>query len=282
MTASKGRLHAVLADLDAEGEQLSAWVLPLAPAQWAALTPAEGWTIGHQIAHLCWTDEVSLIAATDPDALRGVVARAMGDPTGFVDAAAEELAAVAPEDLLARWARSRAALSQALHAVPGGTEIPWFGPPMSATSMATARLMETWAHAHDVAEALGIAPEPSSRAKHVAYLGVRTRDFAYQVRGKTPPDAEFRVELTGPDGDLWAWGPKDAAERVTGSGHDFALLATRRRHVGDVDVKADGDDASYWLTIVQAFAGLPGNDPRSRGSDPQPRGNDPQPRGSAA
>ena len=36
--------------------------------------------------------------------------------------------------------------------------IPWYGPDMSARSGATARLMETWAHAQDVADALGISP----------------------------------------------------------------------------------------------------------------------------
>jgi uncharacterized protein (TIGR03084 family) len=70
------------------------------------------------------------------------------------------------------------------------------------------------------------------------------------------------VALTGPSGDLWTWGSPEAEQRITGSGYDFALLATRRRHVEDVDVHAEGDDAAYWLTIVQAFAGLPGNDPK--------------------
>lgn len=265
MTASKGRLDAVLADLDAEGEQLSGWVEPLEPDQWATPTPAVGWTIGHQIAHLCWTDEISLIAVTDPAGLQRMLAEAT-DLTSIVDASAEELAAIPPAELLSRWATGRTALSRALRAAPDGKKIPWFGPPMSATSMATARLMETWAHAHDVAEALGITPERTSRAKHVAYLGVRTRNFAYHVRGRTPPDAEFRVELTGSDGELWAWGPDDAPQRVTGSGYDFALLATRRRHVSDVGIRAEGDDATYWLTIVQAFAGLPGADPQPRGS----------------
>jgi mycothiol maleylpyruvate isomerase-like protein len=37
--------------------------------------------------------------------------------------------------------------------------MPWFGPPMSPTSMATARFMETWAHGLDVYAALGIDPE---------------------------------------------------------------------------------------------------------------------------
>jgi uncharacterized protein (TIGR03084 family) len=94
---------------------------------------------------------------------------------------------------------------------------------------------------------------------------VRTRGFAYLVRGEEAPDVDIHVALTGPSGDLWTWGPVDAEQRVTGSGYDFAMLATRRRHVEDVDVHAEGDDAAHWLTIVQAFAGLPGNDPARQG-----------------
>ena len=45
--------------------------------------------------------------------------------------------------------------------------------------MATARFMETWAHSLDVAEALGVEPEPTDRIRHVAHLGVRTRNFAF-------------------------------------------------------------------------------------------------------
>ena len=37
-----------------------------------------------------------------------------------------------------------------------GRKLPWFGPPMSAASMASARLMETWAHGADVADTLGV------------------------------------------------------------------------------------------------------------------------------
>ena len=166
-----------------------------------------------------------------------------------------------PEELLATWREGRVALDAALRGVPDGERIPWYGPPMSPASMATARVMETWAHSHDVGEALGLAIPQTSRAKHVCHIGVRARGYAYLVRGEQVPDVEVRVELTGPDGDLWTWGPEDAAERVTGSGYEFALLATRRRHVEDVDVRAEGEHAAHWLTIVQAFAGLPGNDP---------------------
>lgn len=258
------KLDAVLTDLEAEGAQLESWVSPLEAGQWSTPTPAEGWTIAHQIAHLAWTDETSVKAAFDPDAFAETIKAAVANPTGFVDVAAHEGAAVDPAELLARWQSSRRALVKALRDVPEGMKIPWYGPPMSPTSMATARLMETWAHAHDVAEALGIEPPRTDRAKHVAYLGVRTRDFAHQMRGENPPTEEFRVELTGPGGDEWAWGPEDAAQRVVGDGWDFALLATRRLHADDADVKATGKDAQHWLTIVQAFAGLPGTDPLRR------------------
>src|SRR3712207_7363650 len=37
-------------------------------ADFSRPTPAPGWTIAHQIAHLAWTDWIALTAVTDPDA----------------------------------------------------------------------------------------------------------------------------------------------------------------------------------------------------------------------
>ena len=79
-----------------------------------------------------------------------------------------------------------------LRAYPDGQRMPWYGPPMSATSMATARFMETWAHSLDVYAALGVEPEVSDRVKHVAHLGVRTRNFSFVSHGEEPPEEEFR------------------------------------------------------------------------------------------
>jgi uncharacterized protein (TIGR03084 family) len=149
-------------------------------------------------------------------------------------------------------------VAHALLAVPSSARLTWFGPPMSAASMATARLMETWAHGQDVADALGVRRTPAARLRHVAHLAVRTRDFAYLLNDRKPPVTPFRVELTGPDGESWTWGPEEADQRVTGSALDFCLLATQRRHRADTDVRADGAEAEEWLGIVQAFAGSPG------------------------
>ena len=249
---------AIIDDLRAETDALDDLVGPLAPPRWAEATPAAGWTIAHQIAHLLWTDRVALTSITDEPGFQAVVAAAATDPSGFVDAAAEDLAATPPADLLEQWRLTRAQLHTSLGEVPESRKLLWFGPPMSAASMATARLMETWAHGLDVADALGAPPSASTRLKSIAHLGVRTRDFAYSVHGQTPPAEPFRVELTAPDGELWVWGPEDAAQRVTGSALDFCYLVTQRRARATLDLTTAGADAEHWLGIAQAFAGPPG------------------------
>ena len=259
-------LAGVLADLRAESDELDRMVAGLPPQDWARPTPAPGWTIAHQISHLAWTDRIALLAATDEAAFLADVQRGAGDPAGYVDAGAAEGAGEPADRLLARWRSVRAELSAALLAATG--RVPWFGPPMSPMSMGTARLMETWAHGQDVADALGVDRAPTGRLRHVAHIGVRTRNFAFQANGRTPPPSEFLVELTGPSGETWAWGPQDAAQRVTGPALDFCLLATQRRHRADLDLTAEGPDADAWLDIAQAFAGPPGPGRRPAGGRP--------------
>ncbi|GAA2458724.1 TIGR03084 family metal-binding protein [Streptomyces lavendulocolor] len=257
---------ALLDDLRDESEELDRLVAALEPDGWAAPTPAPRWTVAHQIAHLAWTDDAALLAVTDADRFTAHVEEALEAPGTFVDDGAEAGAAAPPHALLARWRDGRARLHAALAAAPAGARFPWYGPPMSAASMATARLMETWAHGQDVADALGAVRRPTARLRHVAWIGVRARDYAYAVRGLTPPAEPFRVELTPPDGTgLWTYGPEDAAQRITGPALDFCLLVTQRAHRDDVDVRAEGADAERWLTLAQAFAGPagPGRAPRA-------------------
>ncbi|MET0995294.1 MAG: TIGR03084 family metal-binding protein [Mycobacterium sp.] len=248
----------MVADLRAESDELDGLVADLPAERWAASTPAAGWTIAHQIAHLLWTDRVALTAVTDEAGFAALLEVASANPTGFVDEGAEEVAAVPPDQLLADWRRTRARLHDELLAVADGRKLPWFGPPMSAASMATARLMETWAHGLDVADTLGVKRPATARLRSIAHIGVRTRDFAFAINGLTPPAEPFRVELRAPDGSTWSWGPDDAAQRVTGSAEDFCMLVTQRRPREALDVTAEGDDAQQWLTIAQAFAGPPG------------------------
>src|SRR5262245_57082619 len=129
---------------------------------------------------------------------------------------------------------------------------------MAVSSMVTARIMETWAHGQDIADALGVERVPTARLKHVAHIGVRARPFAYHAHGLEAPADDVRVELTGPGGELWTWGAPDAGQRMSGPALDFCLLVTQRRHRADLALEASGAEADRWLDIAQAFAGPPG------------------------
>ena len=251
-------LVALLDDFAAECADLDTIVAALPATDWALPTPAPGWTIAHQIGHLMWTDEIATLSATDDAAFAELVREAMPRALTFVDEAAEQAAAHPPAELLELWRRGRSALAAALREVPAGTKLSWLGPSMSPASMVTARLMETWAHGQDVADALAITRTPTARLRNIAHIGVRTRNFAYAVHERPAPAEEFRIELIAPDGETWTWGPEAAAQRITGPALDFCLLVTQRRHRDDLALRTIGADADEWLGIAQAFAGPSG------------------------
>ncbi|GAA4856128.1 TIGR03084 family metal-binding protein [Saccharopolyspora cebuensis] len=252
------RYGEILDALRAEGAELDAVVAPLSPDRWAAPTPAAGWTVAHQIAHLAWTDDRARQAITGPELFRERNRADAQLGVRVTDATATEGARQDPAELLRRWRTGRRALHDLLAATPADTRVPWFGPPMKVPSLATARLMETWAHGQDVVDALAVHREPTARLRHVAHLGVRTLGFAFELHGLPVPEAPVRVELTAPDSELWTWGPAGATDRLTGPALDFCLLTTQRRHRDDLALEAAGETARRWLRLAQSFAGPPG------------------------
>ncbi len=213
-TTGPGRasvLEQVLGDLEAESAALAAPLVPLADdaGGWRRPTPAPGWDVATQVGHLDWTDDVAALAARAAAGDgRGVGRRRDGRarrPDGFVDAPPLSAGDRPATEVLAAGRRARADLAAALRALPGGTRMPWFGPPMSATSMATAPLHGDLDHAHDVREALGAAPDRPTGSgtwpTSVSDPRLRLR------RARRPvPEAEVRVELVAPSGARWTWG----------------------------------------------------------------------------
>ena len=243
----------LLADLRAEHADLDALVDGVDPA---AATPAAGWSVGDTVAHLWFFDREATTALTDPDAFAAGLAEITANPEAWMARTLAEGRALGPE-LSDVWRRTRADLLTALAAADPATKVPWYGPPMSPASFATARLMEYWAHGQDVADAASVTRTPTARLRHICHLGVRTRGFSYAVRGLTPPDSAVFVGLRGPDGAAWCWGDEQATDRVEGSALDFCLVVTQRRHVDDTALSITGPAAAEWMSIAQAFAGQP-------------------------
>jgi uncharacterized protein (TIGR03084 family) len=245
-------------DLAAETESLRSLVCDLDEAGWQLPTPAAGWTIADQISHLAFFDDAAVLSATDQEAFAAEMQRAVTVGELTPDDVARRYRSKTGAELLAWFDASRERLIEAFAELDPVMRLPWFGLPMSAASSLTARIMETWAHGQDVADALGKIRIPTGRLKHIAHIGVRALPFSFAANGLEVPTEPVRVELTGPDGNLWTWGPEHAVNRVSGPALDFCLVVTQRRHRDDMTIKADGPVASQWLTIAQAFAGPPG------------------------
>ncbi|MFI6574904.1 TIGR03084 family metal-binding protein [Nocardiopsis sp. NPDC050513] len=256
-------LPAVIDDLAAEAAQIDALVADLEPADWARETPARGWTVADQVAHLCFVFRLAGTAASDAEAFAAMTAEAGKDFDGAVNAVLRSYPLDDPEKLLARWRADRDFAVEALAAAPADQPVPWLVRPIPPGVLACAGMMEALAHGQDIADALGVVPERTDRIGNVVGFAVMVWEFGYQSRGLTPPDTEFRFELTSPSGRKWEFGPADAEQRITGDAADFCLLVTRRRHRDDLDVTAVGADADHWLGIAQAYRGPagPGREP---------------------
>jgi uncharacterized protein (TIGR03084 family) len=251
-------LAALVADVSAETSALGAILDPLTEADWRLPTPAPGWSIADQVSHLAYFDEVAVTAATDAAAFEALLADINAGRGADPDTVAARYRGLPGAELLDWFGGVRGRLLAVFAGLDPSARVPWFGPPMSVASSLTARLMETWAHGQDVADTVGIRREPTARLRHVAHIGVGARPFSYLANRLEAPSAPVRVELTAPSGELWAWGPADAADRVTGPALDFCLLVTQRRHRDDTAVAATGAGADHWLSIAQSFAGPPG------------------------
>jgi len=245
------------ADLRAEQDELASLLTDLEERCWDTPTPAAGWNVRDQVGHLAHGEELASLAATDPEGFQAELARLMGDLDGRIGAVLTRARASDGPMLLAWWLGAREQTLAALADKDERDRIAWAGPAMSARSFAAARLMETFAHGQDVRDALGAPAVAHPRLRHIAELGIRTRAFAYTLRGLEAPATPPRVELDGPDGDTWVWGEDDAPDHISGPALDFCLVVTRRRHPADTRLIATGPHAAAWLAIAQCYLGPP-------------------------
>lgn len=250
-----------VAVLRADTEAIEAMVAGLTDDQWQLETPAAGWTIADQIAHLSFVFSLAGTAAGEPEKFRGIAAsvQGFGEFDAAVNAALEPYRALASADLLARFRAERDASLDALATIPADETVAWFVNPLPPVVLASAGMLECFAHGQDIADTLGIERTHDDRVQYLTTFVAHTRDFGFLAHDETPPAEPFRFELTLPSGRTWTFGPQDAANRITGDAVDVCLLAARRRHPDDLDVTATGEDARRWLPIAQAYRGPAGS-----------------------
>jgi len=252
-------------ELRDEYRDLDALCASLTREQWRLRSAFHGWTPWDEVAHLCYFDETALQSVRDPERF-AVEAPRLSERT----ARGEEISAIARDAyghldgpaLLTHWRSRYEELVDALSPLDPKARLGWYGPPMSARSFATARLMETWAHGQDVWDVLRRRRPATDRLKHIAHLGVTTFGWTFANRKLPVPAVSPYVALDAPRGGTWTWGDPASEHRVTGSAEDFCLLVTQRRHVDDTGLEYTAGPIADWLHMAQCFAGEPADGPK--------------------
>jgi uncharacterized protein (TIGR03084 family) len=251
------RLQSLLDDLRDETKVVESILNSIRPADWSMATPADGWSIGDQVTHLAYFDEAAALAAVDEEAFRAHAGLLESHGPDFSAWVADQNRSMGPSDQYEWFRRARDRLIRVFEPLDAKARVPWYGPSMSAASCISARIMETWAHGQDIADAVTTEYPQSMRLYHIAHLGVRTFAFSFLVRELPVPDASVTVDLEAPDGTRWMWGDPGAPDSVIGSALDFCYVVTQRRSVRDTSLTVRGAVATEWLTVAQAFAGPP-------------------------
>lgn len=257
-------MKAICNDLSDEYQALDAIVSKLDTNGWQTITPFFGWTVKDEISHIAYFDKAAKLSATNADAFQDHYTTLIEGFTSYGELHNQINGiggAMSDHDLLEWWRTERSELLEAYAKLDPKTRLPWYGPTMSARSSATARLMETWAHGQDIADALGIERELTDRLKHIAHIGVSTCSWSFVNLQLEAPESDIHVELESPSGKTWRWGSGDASESISGPAVDFCLVVTQRRHYLDTSLKIHGDSAQKWMEHAQAFAGPPEKGP---------------------
>ena len=108
----------------------------------------------------------------------------------------------------------------------------WAAAPLKPATLATTRLAEHWAHGLDVTGPLGVPFPDTDRLRHVAWLAHGSLPYAFGLVGEEP--REVRVDLAGPDGAAWGFGPATADSRIQGDAGAFCRVGARRLAPDDV------------------------------------------------
>ncbi len=242
----------IVDDLEAEQLVLDALVADLDEPEWQTPTPAEGWTIRDQIAHLAFFDQVAVASLTGSGETRFAelmrqTAAGLGPPPGAGRTGAE---------VLTWWREGRGAEIKAFREIDPSARVPWGPNFMAAPSLCTARLMETWAHGLDCFMARNVEPVDTDRLRHVCHITYRAIPHAFRDAGQPMPGQldDLVVEVTSPSGDLWRFGPPSASQRIKGTAADFARVGVRRKQLADAEsLHGQGELATSALRTLKAY-----------------------------
>ncbi len=251
-------------DFRDESEALYQLIEPLGDADYDRVTLFRDWTVNDVIQHLHFFNYVADLTLSDEPEFRRVYGelKAIQEKTGSLVASTDQmlngLKGVALRDA---WREYYVAMAARFYAADPKQRLQWVGPSMSARSSISARLMETWSHAQEIYDLLGVERVNRDLIKSIAVMGMNTFGWTFINRKEDVPEPVPHVRLTAPSGAIWEWNPENATDRIEGDAAEFCQVVTQTRNVADTNLKVTGDIATRWMSVAQCFAGPARNPP---------------------
>ena len=252
-------MHDIVTALTEQHAELAGLLEGLDEDDWPRPAPScKGWTVADVVLHLAQTDELAI------GSVRGTFGQGLNDLFGAngtasnVDEAAEVMVVAergpSGAEVLERWQAGADELRQLLATCDPSARKQWVSGDLSARTLATTRLAESWIHTGDVAEALGVELAPPDRLWHVARLAWRTVPYAFVRSGREVP-GPVAFELRSPNGGMWEFTPESLPSTVIrGDALDLCLVAARRADPAATSLHGEGPDADEVLELVRTYA----------------------------
>ena len=243
-------MREILSDLVAEQQQLDQFLQHMTPSQWKVATPAKGWTVLDTVSHLADSEELAADAVNGGNRLQTF--RHASDLDALRQEAVKKGRKMRYQDVIEWWRGGRAKVVEPLSRMRPDERVEWIAGDMSAKTLATSRLMETWAHGLDIYAATKTEVVDTPRIRHVCWLAWKTLPYAFKTAGEDY--SPVRVEVMGPGYSKWVYGPADADDVIKGPAGLWARLGVRRMTLKQAaGLKATGETAELALKVVRAY-----------------------------
>lgn len=241
----------ILSDLVAEQQYLDQFLQRISLKDWDRPTRAAGWTIRDTISHLADSEELAASVVTGDGSDQLARYRKTTDLDAIRQEAVERGRDMRPQDVIEWWRGGRAKVVEPLSHMDPSHRLEWIAGSLSARTLATSRLMETWAHGLDIYDAMEAEIEDTPRIRHICWLGWKSLPYAFKMAGED--FAPVRVELIGPGYAKWVYGPDDTENLIKGSASDWARLVVDRLSFADTRLKITGDAAHIAVEVARAY-----------------------------
>lgn len=243
----------VVAALDDQQVELDEILRSLDDAEWVAPSRCDGWNVTDVVLHLAQTNEMAIGSLTGTyDAVLDGFLHGLDFASNVDDGAGlmvDKERGASPEEVYERWRTGVTRMMGLYWEADPRARVQWVAGTLSAHTLASTRLAETWIHTNDIRRT-----PPSTRLKYIARLAWRTLPYAFQRAGREM-QGTVAFELVGPNDRPWVFAPDTAADTIVrGLAVDLCDVAAQRAAAPGTSLQAEGPDAAGVLELVRTFA----------------------------